>query len=98
MGARVFGLSTQDTDYQREAVERLHLPFELLSDAELAFAHALRLPLFEVEAMMLIKRLTLIIADGRIDKVFYPVFPPDANAAEVIVWLSAHSASPAPMP
>jgi peroxiredoxin len=98
VGARVFGLSTQDTDYQREAVERLHLPFELLSDAELAFAHALRLPLFEVEAMMLIKRLTLIIADGRIDKVCYPVFPPDANAAEMIVWLSVHSASPAPMP
>ena len=86
----VFGLSTQDTDYQREVVERLHLPFELLGDAELTLARLLRLPTFEVEGMLLIKRLTLIIADGRIEKVLDPVFPPDANAAEVIAWLSAH--------
>jgi peroxiredoxin len=97
LGVQVFGLSTQDTDYQREVVERLHLPFELLSDAELTFAHVLRLPTFEVEGMTLIKRLTLIIADGRIEKVFYPVFPPDENAAEVIAWLAAHPASPAKM-
>jgi peroxiredoxin len=90
LGARVFGLSTQDTDYQREAVERLHLPFELLSDMELSFARALRLPTFEVEAMALIKRLTLIIRDGRVEKVFYPVFPSDRNASEVIAWLSAN--------
>ena len=95
LGARVFGLSTQDTDYQREAVERLHLPFELLSDAELTLARLLRLPMFEVEGLLLIKRLTIIIADGRIEKGFYPVFPPDVNAAEVIAWLSAHPASPA---
>ena len=95
LGARVFGLSTQDTDYQREAVERLHLPFKLLSDAELTFARLLRLPTFEVEGMRLIKRLTLIITDGRIEKVFYPVFPPDANAAEVIAWLSVHPSSAA---
>ncbi len=88
LGAQVFGLSTQDTNYQREAVERLHLPFELLSDEQLAFAHALRLPTFQVESMTLIKRLTLIIADGVIEKVFYPVFPPDKNAEEVIAWLS----------
>ncbi len=88
LGAQVFGLSTQDTEYQREAVTRLHLPVELLSDVELAFARALRLPTFEVEAMTLIKRLTLIICDGRIEKVFYPVFPPDKNAGEVIEWLS----------
>ena len=88
LGAQVFGLSTQDTEYQREAVTRLHLPFELLSDGERAFARALRLPTFEVEAMALIKRLTLIICDGRIEKVFYPVFPPDKNAGEVIEWLS----------
>jgi peroxiredoxin len=88
LGARVFGLSTQDTDYQREAVERLHLAFELLSDAALALTRALRLPTFEVESMTLIKRLTLIIDDGRIVKVFYPVFPPDQNAAEVLDWLS----------
>jgi peroxiredoxin len=94
LGVRVFGLSTQDTAYQREAVERLHLPFELLSDAELTLARALRLPTFEVDGMTLIKRLTLIIADSRIEKVFYPVFPPDENAAEVIAWLSAHPGSP----
>jgi peroxiredoxin len=88
LGARVFGLSTQTTDYQREAVERLHLPFELLSDETLAFARALRLPTFEVESMILIKRLTLILLDGRVEKVFYPVFPPDKNAEQVIAWLS----------
>lgn len=87
LDARVYGLSTQTTEYQQEAVERLHLPFELLSDANLAFTHALQLPTFEVEGMTLIKRLTLIIDDGRIEKVFYPVFPPDKNAQEVIDWL-----------
>jgi peroxiredoxin len=87
LGARVFGLSTQDTAYQREAVERLHLPFDLLSDADLAFTTALRLPTFAVEGMTLIKRLTLILTDGRIEKVFYPVFPPDRNADDVISWL-----------
>lgn len=90
VGARVFGLSTQDTEYQREAVERLHLPFELLSDAELRFARALRLPTFEVEGMTLIKRLTLVIEDGQIVKVFYPVFPPQRNPEEVIAWLAGH--------
>ncbi len=88
LGVRVFGLSTQDTGYQREAVERLHLPFELLSDEGFAFAKALDLPIFEVEGMPLIKRLTLVIRDGRIEKVFYPVFPPGENAGEVIEWLS----------
>lgn len=88
--ARVFGLSTQDTDDQREAAARLHLPFALLSDADLAFARALRLPTFEVDGMTLIKRLTLIVDDGRVAKVFYPVFPPDKNAADVIAWLSAY--------
>ena len=88
LGAAVFGLSTQDNDYQREAVERLHLRFELLSDKRLEFAHALRLPVFEIEGMTLIKRITLILRDGFIEKVFYPVFPPDKNAEEVIAWLS----------
>lgn len=88
LGVRVFGLSTQDTRYQQEAVERLHLPFELLSDEGLSFAKALDLPIFEVEGMPLIKRLTLVIRDGRIEKVFYPVFPPGENAGEVIEWLS----------
>ncbi len=90
LGARVFGLSTQTTEDQREAVERLHLPMELLSDASLAFAHALHLPTFEVEGMVLIKRLTLVAHDGHIAKVFYPVFPPDANAQGVLTWLRAH--------
>ncbi|HAA31328.1 MAG TPA: peroxiredoxin [Cyanobacteria bacterium UBA8553] len=90
LGTRVFGLSTQSTGYQQEAVERLHLPFELLSDAELAFTRALRLPTFEVESMLLIKRLTLIILDKQIEKVFYPVFPPNRNAQEVIEWLLQH--------
>ena len=90
LGARVFGLSTQTTDYQREAAERLHLPFELLSDAELAFGKALQLPTFEVDAMTLIKRLTMIAIDGCIEKVFYPVFPPDKNPGDVIEWLSRH--------
>ncbi len=110
---RVFGLSTQTTDYQREAVERLHLPMELLSDADLTFARALRLPTFaialeprqqldptpqanvgepafEVESMVLIRRLTLVVVDGRITKVFYPVFPPDKNAEDVLAWLRQH--------
>lgn len=85
--AEVFGLSTQDSDYQREAVERLRLPFELLSDETLEFAKALRLPMFEVDGMTLIKRLTLIVRDGAIERVFYPVFPPDANARAVARWL-----------
>jgi peroxiredoxin len=85
--AHVFGLSTQDSAYQREAVERLHLPFELLSDAGLELAQALRLPMFEVDGMKLIRRLTLVASDGVIGKVFYPVFPPDRNAGDVLTWL-----------
>ena len=88
LGAQVFGLSTQDSDYQREAAARLHLPFELLSDTALEFAQRLRLPTFEIDGMRLIKRLTLIANDGQIEKVFYPVFPPDKNAEEVIGWLA----------
>jgi peroxiredoxin len=86
-GARVFGLSTQDTDYQREAAERLRLPYELLSDAELNFARALGLPTFEVEGEPLLKRLTFVSDGGRVVKVFYPVFPPGENAAAVVEWL-----------
>ena len=90
LGARVFGLSTQTTAYQREVADRLHLPFPLLSDTDLAFALALRLPVFEVDGLTLIKRLTLIVEDGRIATVFYPVFPPDKSVDEVIAWLLAH--------
>jgi peroxiredoxin len=85
----LFGLSTQDTDYQREAATRLHLPFPLLSDAELRLTAALRLPTFTVGGMTLIKRLALVIDGGAITKVFYPVFPPDQNATEVMAWLRA---------
>ena len=88
--SHLFGLSTQDTDYQREAAERLHLPFAILSDAKLAFARALNLPTFSVAGMMLLKRMALVIDDGVIDKVFYPVFPPDQNAADVVAWLRGH--------
>ena len=92
LGAEVFGLSTQDSDYQREAVARLRLPFALLSDAALRFTEALRLPTFTFDGMTLLKRVTLILRDGRIEHVFYPVFPPDANAAEVVRWLGEHPA------
>jgi len=84
---RVFGLSTQDTDYQREAASRLQLPFPILSDAELKLAGALKLPTFHVAGMTLHKRMALVIDDGAISKVFYPVFPPDKNAEEVVAWL-----------
>jgi peroxiredoxin len=87
LGASVFGSSTQDTEYQREAATRLHLPFALLSDSDLAFAGALGLPTFEVDGMVLLKRLTLVIDEGWIEKVFYPVFPPDRSAEEVVEWL-----------
>jgi peroxiredoxin len=83
----VFGLSAQDTAYQREAAERLHLPFPILSDAALNFALALHLPMFMTAGMTLLARMALVIEDGTIVKVFYPVFPPDRNAAEVIAWL-----------
>ena len=87
LGVRVYGLSTQDSAYQQEAVERLHLPFELLSDIDFAVTNSLRLPTFEVEGKRLIKRITLIVDNGKIVKVFYPVFPPDKNAQAVLDWL-----------
>lgn len=85
----LFGLSTQDTAYQREAAERLHLPFRLLSDEALAFTMAAGLPTFSFDGMTLIKRLSLVVDDGRVTKVFYPVFPPDRSAADVVEWLRA---------
>ncbi len=88
--SHLFGLSSQDTDYQREAAERLHLPFAILSDAKLAFARALNLPTFSVAGMTLLKRMALVVDDGIVDKVFYPVFPPDQNAADVVAWLRGH--------
>jgi peroxiredoxin len=87
--AHVFGLSTQDSAYQREAATRLHLPFPLLSDEKLQFTKALGLPVFVAGGMTLIKRMALVIDDRVISKVFYPVFPPDANAATVLAWIQA---------
>jgi peroxiredoxin len=91
LGVRVFGVSAQDVAFQKKMAEQLHLPFELLSDEDLILAEALSLPTFEVEGLRLLRRLTLIVADGQIQKVFYPVFPPDKNAEEVVHWLSAAS-------
>ena len=88
--AHLFGLSTQDTAYQREVVERLNLPFALLSDEKLALARALRLPTFEVDGMTLLKRLTLVIDEGTITHAIYPVFPPDKSATETRAWLTSH--------
>ena len=88
--SNIFGLSTQDTDYQREAAERLSLPYPLLSDRDLKFADSLNLPTFQFNSMTLIKRLTLIIDDGRITKVLYPVFPPDKSAEQTLDWLKAN--------
>ncbi|MGH6816726.1 MAG: peroxiredoxin [Hyphomicrobiaceae bacterium] len=87
--AHVFGVSTQDTEYQREAVQRLHLPFPLLSDADLSLTKALTLPTMTVAGRTLLKRFALVLDDGRIAKVFYPVFPPDRNVHEVLAWLAA---------
>jgi peroxiredoxin len=86
-GAEVYGVSTQDTDYQREAVERLALPFALLSDVGGELTRALRLPTFVAAGETLLKRLTLVLRAGRVEHVFYPVFPPDRHAAEVLAWL-----------
>jgi peroxiredoxin len=87
--AQLYGLSTQDTAYQQEAATRLHLPFALLSDEKLALTKSLELPTFSVAGMTLLKRMALVIDDGTITKAFYPVFPPDKNAEEVIAWLYA---------
>jgi peroxiredoxin len=85
--AALYGLSTQDSAYQREAAERLHLPFAILSDEGLKLARAMRLPTFEVDGMTLIKRMAWVIDNGAMTKAFYPVFPPDQSADEVLRWL-----------
>jgi peroxiredoxin len=90
LGVRVFGLSAQDSDYQREMATRLGLPYEVLSAADLELSRAMRLPTFEVEGRRLLKRHTLVIDRGRVEHVFYPVFPPDRDASRVLVWLTAH--------
>lgn len=87
LNAEVYGLSTQTTEYQLEAKERLHLPFELISDAALDLKSSLELPTFTAAGMELYKRLTLIASEGRVEKVFYPVFRPERNADDVLSWL-----------
>jgi peroxiredoxin len=87
VGAQIFGLSTQTCEYQRELVERLGVPFELVSDAEFALQRALALPTFATGGVSYLKRLTLGLLDGRIDRVYYPVHPPQAHAREVCAWL-----------
>jgi peroxiredoxin len=91
LGAAVIGISAQEPKEQREFAEREHIPFPLLSDSGLELKGALRLPTFEAEGMTLYKRLTCVAEAGRIVKVFYPVFPPDRNAAEVLAWLCKRS-------
>jgi peroxiredoxin len=85
----VFGLSVRTTAYQREARDRLGLPYELLSEHGFALAEALDLPTFEAAGDRYLKRLTLVVEDGVVDHVFYPVFPPDDHAGEVLAWLEA---------
>lgn len=86
---QLFGLSTQDSEYQREAVSRLHLPFPLLSDKNLQLTNLLTLPTLEVQGKTLIKRLTLVIDNGLITHVFYPVFPPDKSVEVLLAWLDS---------
>jgi peroxiredoxin len=87
---RVYGLSSQDSDYQSEFAARMSLPFSILSDPELRLGELLGLPTFEADGGPLYKRLTMIIDDGRIEHVFYPIFPPDAHAGEILDWLRSH--------
>ena len=87
LGVQVFGLSSQTTDYQLEMAQRLHLPFAVLSDADLLFANALRLTLFETAGMRLLKRLTLIAKDGTVVAVKYPIFPSNSDAPWALQWL-----------
>lgn len=93
LGYEVFGLSTQSSAEQAEAKARLALPFELLSDEDLTFATAMRLPTFEVQGKELIRRLTLVIAGGTVRRVFYPVFPPDSHARDVVAALGFSDSS-----
>ncbi len=88
LGARVAGLSAQSLEDQVEFAERNHMPFPVVSDEWLALRDALGLPTFEVEGLTLYKRVTIVAEGGRVAKVFYPVFPPDRNAEEVVQWLS----------
>ena len=94
LGVQVFGLSTQDTSYQKEMSERLHLPFAVLSDADMAFTKAMRLPTFQTAGMHLLKRLTLITKDAQVVAVKYPIFPSNSDAEWVLHWLKLAVQSP----
>ena len=87
---RVYGLSSQDSDYQTELAQRLSLPFAILSDHELRLGELLGLPTFHADGQPLYARLTMVVRDGKIEHVFYPIFPPDQHADEVLSWLRAH--------
>jgi peroxiredoxin len=89
LGARVAGLSAQTLDDQIEFAERNHMPFPVIADPDLRAAQLLGLPTFEIAGMRLYRRLALVAEAGRITKVFYPVFPPDRNAADVLAYLRA---------
>ena len=91
LGAQVFGLSTQTTEYQQEMAQRLHLPFDVLSDHDMAFAKGLQLPTFHTSGMHLLKRLTLIVKDRKVVAVKYPIFPSNSDAAWAVDWLQQHS-------
>lgn len=90
LNADVYGVSVQSTDYQKEMVERLKVPFEVLCDEKMELVRALKLPTFTAGGMTLNKRLTIVVRGGKIEHVFYPVFPPDKHADEVIAWLKSH--------
>lgn len=92
-GASIIGLSAQPVEEQREFAQREHIPYPLVSDSKLRLADAMRLPTFEAAGMRLYKRLTMIAAAGKIEKVFYPVFPPEANATEALTWLAGRTRS-----
>jgi peroxiredoxin len=91
LGIQVFGFSVQSTEYQMEAANRLNLPFPLLSDSEFQVTNQLNLPTFEIASMRVIKRLTMLILNGKIIKVFYPIFPPDKDAETVLKWVNEHA-------
>jgi len=95
LGATVVGMSAQPLADQQEFAAREHIPYPLISDPELRLAEALDLPTFEIAGMRLYRRITLVVRAAGIAHVFYPVFPPDRNAADVVAWLRAHPISPA---
>ena len=87
LGASVFGLSTQTTEYQGEMADRLHLPFAVLSDAKLELTKALRLPTFEADGETLLRRFSMVLRGSRIEHVIYPVFPSNSDAPAIVEWL-----------